>query len=706
MIKTLIFGNTHGFDFYEQDVDYEDYVKSFYISTRKGKRLMVNRRGNGETLYNYLHYGIKESIDRPTNGLFGMSLVVSDSLFCTDFRKIFEWFDYLFEHIVQEGKILRKDESDTYKYVIGKFSDNKASVEWIKNTLPNIFSEKSDLRLVRYDSSFSDENTGKVAGLNDEESNEDILAVFKKYSWISISSEFPHHTHRNNANSPEIELSYQDLNNLYNRLTNISFKASIGQDRLTEDEFKLMLGKVRNIYDDLQKYLPSISNTEMSGKFEKLRDDYASLHDGIRTLINKTSPSTPPSNRKVCKTCGQEKDISMFRTPDADQCMDCEARYVPKRKCKKCHQLKPQDAFSNRNLICDDCLSKQEGIMCKTCGKRKSKKEFDTGSNICKACLKKPGGIFSSENIFSLDKNKLLQMTGSLNFKNPLLLFLVLLVALGVIYGAYQHFSSNDKVTNTALQETPTLQPGDQKNIVDEKLFNSCYNNNKFAEAYKLLSGKSDGDSYKKQFKKEDVIKEIFTLIDSSNRDSIFTQGIKYIEDNADLLAEVGLNDKINEIEDDLKVYEDINKILGDTNEYITKSEYDNYKKRLQESLVLKDGSESRLKSLKQKITSIEINNKEYVKNKTLDFISGEAITISSTIPSIMYDNKNIDMMETILLQEGTHTIKSGAITITLKVKKTKQSNTREKQVRKVEKNKQSSVKEKQERKEEKPKRH
>lgn len=674
MIKTLIFGNTHGFDFYEQDVDYEDYVKSFYISTRKGKRLMVNRRGNGETLYNYLHYGIKESIDRPTNGLFGMSLVVSDSLFCTDFRKIFEWFDYLFEHIVQEGKILRKDESDTYKYVIGKFSDNKASVEWIKNTLPNIFSEKSDLRLVRYDSSFSDENTGKVAGLNDEESNEDILAVFKKYSWISISSEFPHHTHRNNANSPEIELSYQDLNNLYNRLTNISFKASIGQDRLTEDEFKLMLGKVRSIYDDLQKYLPSISNTEMSGKFEKLRDDYASLHDGIRTLINKTSPSTPPSNRKVCKTCGQEKDISMFRTPDADQCMDCEARYVPKRKCKKCHQLKPQDAFSNRNLICDDCLSKQEGIMCKTCGKRKSKKEFDTGSNICKACLKTPGGTSSPEEIFSVVKQKLLQMTRSIDFKNPLLLFLVLLVALGVIYGAYQHFSSNDNVTNTALQGTSISQAGDQKNIVDEKLFNKYFNNGKYAEAYKLLRGKSDGDSYKKQFKKEDVIKEIFTLIDNLKSDSILTQGIKYTNDNVELLVEVGLDNNITDIQDDIKLYRDINNILGDTNKYITQSEYDKYEKKLNKSLVLRNESESLLKSLHQKITSIEINKKRYGKNTTLNFKSGNEITISSTGPSITFDNTDIGKLATKTLQEGKHTIICGDITIILDVNETKQS--------------------------------
>lgn len=674
MIKTLIFGNTHGFDFYEQDVDYEDYVKSFYISTRKGKRLMVNRRGNGETLYNYLHYGIKESIDRPTNGLFGMSLIVSDSLFCTDFRKIFEWFDYLFEHIVQEGKILRKDESDTYKYVIGKFSDNKASVEWIKNTLPNIFSEKSDLRLVRYDSSFSDENTGKVAGLNDEESNEDILAVFKKYSWISISSEFPHHTHRNNANSPEIELSYQDLNNLYNRLTNISFKASIGQDRLTEDEFKLMLGKVRSIYDDLQKYLPSISNTEMSGKFEKLRDDYASLHDGIRTLINKTSPSTPPSNRKVCKTCGQEKDISMFRTPDADQCMDCEARYVPKRKCKKCHQLKPQDAFSNRNLICDDCLSKQEGIMCKTCGKRKSKKEFDTGSNICKACLKTPGGTSSPEEIFSVVKQKLLQMTRSIDFKNPLLLFLVLLVALGVIYGAYQHFSSNDNVTNTALQGTSISQAGDQKNIVDQKLFNEHFNNGKYAEAYKLLRGKSDGDSYKKLFNKENVIKEIFTLIDNSKSDSILTQGRKYITDNSELLVKVGLDNNITNIQDDIRLYMDINNILGDTNKYITQSEYDNYKRRLQASLVLKDKSESLLKSLDQKIIFINIDEKKYGKDKTLYFKSGNEITISSPGPSITFDNTDIGTSKTKTLQEGKHTIICGDITITLDVNETKQS--------------------------------
>ena len=51
MIKTFIYGDPHGFDFYEKDVYLNDYFKGFYISSRRGRRLVVNRRENGETIF-------------------------------------------------------------------------------------------------------------------------------------------------------------------------------------------------------------------------------------------------------------------------------------------------------------------------------------------------------------------------------------------------------------------------------------------------------------------------------------------------------------------------------------------------------------------------------------------------------------------------------------------------------------------------------
>ena len=60
MFNTYIYGTPLGFDFFEDISSLKDYFKGLYISTRKGRRLMVNRRDNGETFYNYLRYGLAE----------------------------------------------------------------------------------------------------------------------------------------------------------------------------------------------------------------------------------------------------------------------------------------------------------------------------------------------------------------------------------------------------------------------------------------------------------------------------------------------------------------------------------------------------------------------------------------------------------------------------------------------------------------------
>ena len=51
-MRTYIYGVPQGFDFYEKDVQFTDYFKSFYISSRRGRRFLINRKENGETIYN------------------------------------------------------------------------------------------------------------------------------------------------------------------------------------------------------------------------------------------------------------------------------------------------------------------------------------------------------------------------------------------------------------------------------------------------------------------------------------------------------------------------------------------------------------------------------------------------------------------------------------------------------------------------------
>ena len=69
MISTYIYGSPHGFNFYERVASLNDYFKSFYISTRKGRRLMVNRKDDGTTVYSFLCYGLMEKEGRPSDAL-------------------------------------------------------------------------------------------------------------------------------------------------------------------------------------------------------------------------------------------------------------------------------------------------------------------------------------------------------------------------------------------------------------------------------------------------------------------------------------------------------------------------------------------------------------------------------------------------------------------------------------------------------------
>ena len=86
MIRTYIYGVPRGFDFYEKDAMLNEYFKKFYISSRRGKRLVINRRSNGDTIYSYLRYGLREVERQPLNSFFGMSVVVDGYRYCPDSR--------------------------------------------------------------------------------------------------------------------------------------------------------------------------------------------------------------------------------------------------------------------------------------------------------------------------------------------------------------------------------------------------------------------------------------------------------------------------------------------------------------------------------------------------------------------------------------------------------------------------------------------
>ncbi len=260
---------------------------------------MVNRRDNGETIYNFLHYGLREVIGRPTNAFFGMSLVIDSNYYCTDFKRILEWFDYMFDKILnREDSIFHKSEDGEIQYKIHKFADNITEVEWIKSNLPNIFSSVANTVLVEYDNSFSSNKIGQIARFNDQEENTFILAAFKEYRWISISPEYRKLEQSYKLEMPvvDVEFDYDDLLVKLNKINQTLLPIAVDITRGTLEDLEKMSTESEDVYNNLIKYLPTLSDMEEASKFKDLSEKYASLCKSIKALIKILCQSQPKNS--------------------------------------------------------------------------------------------------------------------------------------------------------------------------------------------------------------------------------------------------------------------------------------------------------------------------------------------------------------------------------------------------------------------------
>ena len=367
MIKAYIYGTPKGFDAYGSDKSFEGYLKGFYITSRRGKRLMVNRRANGETIYSYLHYGLMEYSDigkdkaGRINSFFGMSLHISGGIYTPDLKRVFDWFDYWFNKILEDGTILKEVSSGYIQYQVSKFA-NANNIEHLHSNLPNIFSEKSGTLMLDYDESFIDGKSGQIAQLNNEEDDDVILSTFKHYQWVALSPIF-----KKIEKSTDIciELDFNDLND---RL------AEYNKMLLPVDELSKINDAVQENYSSITSYLKAISNgndnVEECNKFTSLASDYVAVCENIAALKLKFSANTDDSGEagtinepktQFCYNCQEHKDISEFSSPDATKCIACEEKIAlsQKKQCYKCGQTKSYAEFESGSKICKVCESKK-----------------------------------------------------------------------------------------------------------------------------------------------------------------------------------------------------------------------------------------------------------------------------------------------------------------------------------------------------------
>ncbi len=452
MIKAYIYGTPKGFDAYGSDKSFEGYLKGFYITSRRGKRLMVNRRANGETIYSYLHYGLMEYSDigkdkaGRINSFFGMSLHISDGIYTPDLKRVFDWFDYWFNKILEDGTILKEASSGYIQYQVSKFA-NANNIDHLQSNLPNIFSEKSGTLMLDYDDSFIEGKPGQIAQLNSDENEDIVLSTFKNYQWVALSPNFK------KIDKPtdeiRIELDFNDLNDKLAEYNKLLLPIAINPGPSSYEELCKISDLVQENYLSITSYLKAISNDKDSieeyNKFSCLVSDYVAILDNITALKIKIQESKTPEPKKFCYNCQEYKDISQFSSPEVTTCIACEEKTAQshKKQCNKCGKIKP----------CTD---------------------FEEGSKICKACERK------NENTGFIIPSWV--KIAAIPFTLLLVVGIVMLINKPTIP------EKNDPASSSSQVETS------QK--VDKGRFNSFINEYNYQGAYDYLTDKSDKDEY------------------------------------------------------------------------------------------------------------------------------------------------------------------------------------------------------------------
>lgn len=339
-VRTYIYGTPHGFDLFEEgDTTFKELFKSFYISTRRGSRMVVTRKESGETIYSYLRYGMMENEGRP-NSFFGMSLVLDDHVYTPDFAGMYDWFEFLFNKFLNRqevlyasgdrGMLFHTNSEGVIQYAVDKFKNAIAEVDWLKSQLPNIFLSSADTPTENYSAGFSWVRNGQIALHNNEDDPSDILSDFRKYWTIALSPSF----------TKSVSLDYEEMVDYLNETNEKLLPIAVARDERSRSELKAIAAGFSGLFDNLSKYILQLKGKgdEEYMAFAELGEKYSNTKRQIATLVasyqsdvdsgpvTPTPPVTPkpePRRTRYCVSCKRNKPLSEFASVDDNVCREC-----------------------------------------------------------------------------------------------------------------------------------------------------------------------------------------------------------------------------------------------------------------------------------------------------------------------------------------------------------------------------------------------
>ncbi len=469
MFNTYIYGTPLGFDFYEDVVSLKEYFKGLYISSRKGRRLMVNRRDNGETFYNYLRYGLAEKGGRP-NSFFGMSISMDNNEYAYDFKEIFDWFDYLFDKLVDRGSLFYVNAGNVIQYRIAKFKDNLEEVQWLKNNIPNLFTKAQGTKLLEYDSSFSALSSGQIRCFNDETTTTKVWAAFKKCRWIALSPNFKHE-------EEPIEIDPADIEAQLNKYTQQLVTIAISP---RHENLNVLHSIESNCIDTIgliQKYLATVHDDSEQRNCAVLIEKAQEIVTNAKTIANKigsshsiTVPFSPEPSLKICKRCGRDLPLANFSSVNSQYCMDCENKiHQPKSKTKKCSK----------------------------CGKVKNQTEFPGGSSICYDCKR---------------HKSILDYIDSKELSIAVVILLISGISLYLVFGGDK--SSKDDGDDSLTDEVVINDEEFGQDSFDANKFSNFLISKEFKKAYNYIEDKENNEIYISQLKAS-IEQHLWEILDS-----------------------------------------------------------------------------------------------------------------------------------------------------------------------------------------------